>query len=521
MFVYVFILSLLLSSCAIRLSDCAGPLLNTQKLIEVQQDRFFSGPQAFLVLPNPIDSPRLSLFSFTASTFRSAQQGVGLPSLQSQTALDNNFLKIRKNGLYDTADKLVNQQILSSASNDIRDPQYSQVMAYHSITAISEYVQSLGFSINKSRPLYVMVRSSEDPSNPNSTLNSSEVNAYYVHNKFQPNQPRFIQLKGDTDFPLGADRDTYWHEFGHLFNESVSADKGFDEATDLGAYFVQSRAIHECLADYLDQSASNKDYIGKWGAKNFSDIPAGFPIRSAATLNDGKSNYSTVAAFDSRKGIPDNYEVAEWCSRVLWDIRSQFKKEDKETGTLFSDRVVFAAAGLLPKNASLSDFRSALLSSDNQLHCGLHQQSIKKAFDSRGFTADIPKISQPLLLSLGAVGFKDSTSSPQKVSPNADADEIVFNYQIANPNSITARNVRLQIESSDPAVIKMVSLQGYGDLPGGQTIRLVGNQYIDYETSVSVSLDRKYATGRQKVRFVVKILIENGPTTAQVVELSL
>jgi hypothetical protein len=521
MFVYFFILSLLLSSCGIKLSDCAGPLLNTQKLLEVQQDRFFSGPQAYLVLPNPIDSPRLSLFSFTASTFRGAQQGVGLPNLQSQTALENTFLKIRRNGFFDSADKLVNQQMLSSASNDIRDPQYSQVMAYHSITAISDYAQSLGFSINKSRPLYVIVRASEDPSNPNSTVNSSEVNAYYVHNKFQPNQPRLIQLKGDSDFPLGADRDTYWHEFGHLFNESVSADRGFDEATDLGDYFVQSRAIHECLADYLDQSASNKDYIGKWGAKNFSDIPAGFPIRSAASLNDGKSNYSSVANYDARKGIPDNYELAEWCSRVLWDIRSQFKKEDQETGALFSDRVVFAAAGLLPKNASLADFRSALLSSDSQLHCGIHQQSIKKAFESRGFSTNIPKTSQPLLLSLSPVGFKDVTSPPQKVSPNGDADEIVFNYQITNPNGATARNVRIQIESSDPAVLPLVSLQGYGDLPGGQTIRLVGNGYQDYDTSISLSLDRKYANGRQKVRFLVKILVENGPATSQWVELSL
>jgi len=511
----------LLSSCAIQLSDCAGPLVNTEKLSQVQQDRFFTGPQGYLVLPNPVDSPRLSLFSFSASTFRSAQQGIGLPNLQSASALENSFLKVRLNGVFDSTSKLVGPQNLSSASSDVKDPQYSQVMAYHAITSIQEYAQSLGFSVDKSRPLYVMVRSAKDPSDPAAVGNAAEVNAYYVHNKFNPRAPRFIQVMGDTNYPLAADRDTFWHEFGHLLNESISSDRGIDEATDLGANYVESRAIHECLADYLDESASNKPYIGKWGAKNFSFIKSGNPLRWAQDMNDDKNNFANVANYDPSTQNDRNYRLAEWCSRVLWDIRTQFQKEDKQTGAFFSDRMVLSALTLLGKNASVSDFRTALLKSDTQLHCGLHQQSIKKAFESRGFDSIVPYLSRGLSLSVSPVGYKDVNGSLQVVTPNADADEIVFNFQITNPNGALARNVRLQVESSDAAVVKLADLQGFGDLPAGKSVRLVGTRYIDYVSSVSVSLDRAYAAGRTKVRFVIKALFENGPSTSQIVELNL
>ena len=233
-----------LSSCAIQLEDCAGPLLNTQNLLSIQANRFFEGPQAYLVLPNPIDSPQLKLFDISQlneSNFRSAQLGVGLPELQNFSALENSFLKVRLNSIGDSPDKLVGVSELSAASKDVTHPKYSQVMAYHGISAITDYVESLGFSVDRSRELYVMVRSYPNPDpEPNALPQepSKEMNAYYVHNTYS-RKPRYIQLFGDVKYPLGADRDVFWHEFGHLFNESITANRGIDDASERGAIFME------------------------------------------------------------------------------------------------------------------------------------------------------------------------------------------------------------------------------------------------------------------------------------------
>lgn len=522
----LFLLVALISGCGMRRSQRPGGSItiqsfDLQSLQNFRLDRFLDGPQAYLVIPNPIDSPQLKSFDFSQSDFQRAQMGVGLPGLQSTSALDNSFLKVRVRSRFDAADVLVRPQDLSSATLNIQDPKYSQVMAYHAISSISEYIKALGFTTDKSRELYVMVRSNSDPEQAVSSGTNQEINAYYSHNTYQPQKPRYIQLFGDVRYPLGADRDVYWHEFGHHLNESLSVGRGLDDAGEQGAFFTEGSAIHECLADYLSESASQKGYIGRWAARNLSEIKPGYPLRAGLSLNDNKNYFSSVAIYQASKGAPDKYDLAEWCTRVLWDIRSQFENENKQAGAFYSDRTVFAAVQILPKNASLLDFKDALIESDRILNDGTHASFISSAFSRRGFPDKGSPLSQPLRLQIAPVGFKEFNNQIAAVSPNGSADEIFFSLLITNPNGGSARNVRLQIVSSDPAVIPYVEMQGYGDLPAGASVRITGNQYKDFTGSVSLALDRRYASGRSRVRFSLKVSSENTPEMVIPVELSL
>ncbi|MFM8270475.1 MAG: hypothetical protein ACKN9V_09835 [Pseudomonadota bacterium] len=507
-------ISVLISGCGIRRSPSGGTPINIQELDlqtlrNFRLDRFFSGPQAYLVIPNPIDSSS------------GAQTGVGLPGLQSSVALENSFLKVRVRSRFDSADQLVKPSEVSTVSLNFQDPKYSQIMAYHAISSISDYVSALGFSVDKSRELYVLVRSNSDPEEASASQTSQEINAYYTHNTYQPQKPRYIQLFGDVQYPLGADRDVYWHEFGHLFNESITASRGLDDAGEKGAVFTEASALHECLADYLSETASQKGYIGRWAARNLSDIKPGYPLRAAISLNDSKNRFSNVATYNLSKGAPEKYDVAEWCTRVLWDIRSQFEKENKDTGAFSSDRTIFAAVGILPKNASLIDFKNALLQSDGFLNSGSHLSFINGVFSLRGFPDKGASLIKPLSLQASAVGFKSFNGQTYSVSANSSADEIFFSLLITNPNGGTARNVRVQIVSTDPAVIPYVEIQGYGDVTGGSAIRITGSELKDFLSSVSLALDRRYASGRSKVRFNLKVISENAPETTFPMELSL
>lgn len=520
------LISVFIAGCGIRRSQSGGTTLNIQaldlqSLQNFKLDRFYTGPQAYLVIPNPIDSTQLKAFDFSQSAFQRAQSPVGLSGLQSTSALDNSFLKVRVRSRFDTADQLVSSQEISSGSFSIQDPKYSQVMAYHAITSISEYVKALGFTIDKSRSLYVMVRSNSDPEQPGTSQSSQEINAYYTHNTYQPQKPRYIQLFGDVQYPLGADRDVYWHEFGHLFNESLSSNRGIDEASEQGAVFTEGGAIHECLADYLSESASRKGYIGRWAARNLSDIKPNYPLRAAISLNDTKNRFSSVATYQASQGVPEKYDVAEWCSRVLWDIRSEFEKESQDAGAFSSDRTVFAAVGLLKKNASLLDFKNALIESDRVLNSGRHASTINRIFSLRGFPDRGASLNTPLRLQVSPVGFREFNNQLYSVSANSSADEIFFSLVISNPNSGTARNVRVKVASSDPAVIPYIEMQGYGDMAGGGIVRISGSQYKDFLSSVSIGLDKRAANGRTKVRFELKLISENAPETTIPVELGL
>lgn len=377
-------------------------------------------------------------------------------------------------------------------------------MAYYSIQAMTHYVETLGFSVVKSRPLFVLVRAQGDDPN--------EVNAFYDHNYLNPSSPRIMRVFGETQYPLGADRDIYWHEFGHLFNESASHEVGMDYAADTGAVYTEGSSLHECLADMLEMSVGGKPYIGRWIARNFSDVATGQPLRSAV---DGKGvrplSFKGVITADGSGAVPARYEVAEWCSRVLWEVRTKFVAEDAQAGAMKFERLIWSAVGILKKDTSIRQFHDALVKADDTLHCGGHEDDIKRAFSSRGFEAEAATLSKPLTLDARPIGISDASGSAQMVNPGPGTT-VVFDVRITNSGSTTARNVRLVLEALDQGILPIIYLQGFGDVPAGKSVGVGQGGSMEYDRSVKFEVDRAAGRG-SKLRYRLKAVPENGPET--------
>lgn len=483
--------------------DCSAPPLPIDNLLALKRSVVStSGPRGALVIPNPIDASRIAAVTASDSRLARVTGSFTLPGLINPNRLANDFLKVMIQNLNDSESSLAKPNYGGEFRYPLTDVHYSEVMAYFSLSLIQRYVETLGFSIVKSRPLYVMVRAeSEDP---------NLVNAIYDHNYLDPSLPRTIRMFGNTDFAPAVDRDMFWHEFGHLFNESVSREVGFDFATDNGAVFTEGGALHECLADALAESVGDKPDIGKWVARNFSDIAPGMPLRSAVD-RDQPLTFDSVITATGPSGIPEKYAVAEWCSRVLWAIRSEFMKDDENAGPMDYERLVFTAVSLLPRDASLVTFRDALREADQRLHCGDHEDAIVESFSARGFSDSMLSLSEPLRITVepaGLVSSDDGSLYPTSVGPGKT---VAFTVSITNPGAVTARNVRLMLESGDSRSLHPTTyLQGYGDLPGRQTIVVGGRGGLDFSFSVMGEIDSAARSG-QRIRYRIRALSENGP----------
>jgi len=485
-------------SCTRELTDCGGPPVDLQKISAIKKTLFSAGPRAALVVPNPIDT-------------REATKVYTLADLSDPESLESSFIKIRLHSLQDDRSVLAHPNSAGEYSFSISDPHYSEVMGYYSVTAIMKYVEAIGFPTVKTRPLYVVVRDQEKEG-------SQVVNATYAHNYLSPSLPRVLRLYGDTAFAPGIDRDMYWHEFGHLNNESVSREIGFDFATEMGAVYTEGSALHECLADAIMQSLGDKSFIGKWIARNLQGFAVGAPLRSAVDTAQSVLDFPSVAQNDGRGAKPERYEVAEWCTRVLWDIRAQFVKEDEKGGAVFYDRLFLTALSLTSKDTSFREFYGSMLKADEELYCGFHQRSIRNAFEQRGFKESPPTLSQPLTLQARAVGVQ-ATQSGEQTATVTPGMELAFVFVLSNPNSEVARNVRLILESRSSTLHPTLYMQGFGDLRPGQSIS-VGDTGFGLDYSVRGEVDRDTSRGRA-IRYRLRVLTDNGPETIRDGEINL
>jgi hypothetical protein len=491
--------AMLLQACT--KAGCDGPALNMASLSALRSSGLSStGPKAFLILPNPIDATNNPQASVASTAILSAGSSLTLPSLLNVSRLENAFLKTRIKDIGDSLSTLATPNSKGNYAFQPSDVHYSETMAYRSITAVQAYVEALGFPVVKSRPLYVMVQAAGST--------ATEVNAFYDHAYLNPATPRTIKVFGSSQYAPGMDQDIYWHEFGHMVNESVSAERGIDYAGDTGAVFSEAGAIHECLADYLAESVSGKPYIGKWIARNISGYAPGQPLRSAQEPDGKLQNFGHVAIADGTGNIPDRYGVGEWCTRVLWDVRKSFVADDSAAGPILSDRMVYSAVSLLTKDTSMTAFKSALIQADEQLHCGGHQDAINTAFESRGFVSP-GSLSQPLTITASPIGV--STDSSGKMSPSnlVPGAQVVFSFSIQNPNSNIARNVRVKLESSDSRFHAMTYQQSFGDMEGGQKIAVGGSGGLSIDFSVVGQIDQTATRGRS-LPYTLRVLTENG-----------
>jgi hypothetical protein len=483
------------ASCA-RNEDCGGPQLNLAQIDLLRQTTGGVGPTAGVIAPNPLDASGIATISLSDSRVDNYQKAVQLPSLLSPTRLESDVLKIRIHAQSDDVATLAAPDSSGRFVFRASDVHYSEVLAYHSVHSISSYVQSLGFSYLKDRPLYILVRSQS------ANASSDTVNAYFENNYLNPSLPRLMHMVGDTNYAPGVDRQMYWHESGHWANESVSNQIGIDRAGDMGARYTEGAALHEAMADIIAESLANQSNIGDWVNLNFSGVTPGTPLRSAVDTANNTLTFQKVGTQDNTGAYPERYAVAEWITRVLWEIRAQFVKEDTSHGSVFADRLFLSAVSLLGKDTSISQFRDALVQADSQLHCGIHGKSINSAFVSRGFASSPAKISTALKLTNQAV--TDSASGTRNIT---------FDTTISNSNSQVARNVRLVLESLDSRFHPVVYMQGFGDIPAGSSA-IVGTGGLSGDYSVSGTVDSSVGAGTS-IRYRLTVQVENGPSTVQ------
>lgn len=490
-------LSLVLVSCGGE--NCDGPAMDYAKLRSLLQGKKENRPFGYLVIPNPIEASQNASARADSEETENLLRAYSLPDLTSPKRLENAFIKIRIRSIKDSLSELASPNSKGEFSFKLRDIHYSEVMAYHSVMLIQRYVEALGFSIVKSHPFYVMVRAESSDGNKRS------INAIYDHNYLNPNLPRTMKLFGDTPFAPAMDQDIFLHEFGHLLNESVSHEEGIDFAGDSGATYTEAAALHECLADYLAESFSDRPHIGRWLARNLDGFKAGAPLRQAVDGSEARLAFKDVGFFDGRASIPERYQVAEWCTRVLWSIRQILVSRDKEGGRFRSDRLMFSAVSLLQHDTSFSRFREALLETDQKLFCGQHQDGIARAFEERGFVVRPPALSSPLEFKASPLSLdKDGKS----LKPTA-GKSITFSLHIANHTEQTARNVRVRLESEESLLVPTTYMQAYGDMPPASELKITTKGPLNLDFSVQGELDSN-ALGR-RVRYRLRLLTENAP----------
>lgn len=483
------ILLLILTGCGN--DKCLGPQLNIDYLNTLKKNAFpITGAKGFLVLPNPLDATNNVTINVKDTRLIDYYSKINLIDLLNPMRLENYFLKIRISDFNDSPDILARPNTNGEYMFGVSDVHYSEVMAYYSLSVLYRYVEALGFELVKTRPLYVMVKAnSSDP---------DELNAYYDHHYFEPHMPRTITMYGKSENSPALDRDIYWHEFGHFVVESASKEVGIDLATATGAIFTEGSSLHECLADALAESVGDKPYIGRWLAKNLDGYQPGEPLRSAITINGRELTFNDVIRVNKEIKVPFTYEVAEWCTRVLWQIRSKFIEKYGKEGSYYYERLIFSALSLLKRDTSFSQYRNALLESDFKLHCGNHKDDILRAFSEKGFQTEYPKLPGPL-------NFNSTVKTVESSSSNTFL--VGFSTEISNPYNIIARNLRIILESSKTDIFNpIIYMQSYGDLEPGESITI--GKDLGYEYSVMGEYVPNKSFG---IRYRLRLMIENGP----------
>ena len=285
-----------LASCSRNLLQGNVNLPNYDQLNLIRKGLFaISGPKVQLVLPNPIDAANDPYAQIADSRLSSLMQVSLLPNLLVPSRLESDFIKMRIRAITDDLGSLAAPSANGTFNFSPDTDHYSEALGYYGLSMIQSYIETLGFSLIKNRPLYVFVLA------PSEDGRSSDVNAFYDHQKFSPTSPRMMSFYGDTAYKVSKDRDMFFHEFGHFVNESVSAERGIDLAGDKGANYTEGAALHECLADYGAETLSGHPYIGRWIARNFSGFQPGQPLRSAQD-SGSIMKFSQVATYDPEIG---------------------------------------------------------------------------------------------------------------------------------------------------------------------------------------------------------------------------
>ncbi len=288
--------------------------------------------------PNPVVTLNDTSLEDNSSIPDSAYSDIILRDLDNSGHLDGPFVSTKPTN---NRVKRSNAKFLFERS----DRAFKEVMVYFHIDRVQRYIQDLGFDNVLHRPIEVDVDGIPDD------------NSFY-----SPTTKSLTFGRGGVDD--AEDADIILHEYGHAMQD--------DQMPGFGPR-GESRAMGEGFGDYLagsffaDVKADRlKPCVGTWDAVAYS--------------GDDPPN---LRRLDSNKKYPrdivgEEHADGEIWSACLWEIRSAI-------GGRTADRIVIAHHFQLPNaSASFEDAANALITVDQTLNQGRHEDVIRDVFVRRG-----------------------------------------------------------------------------------------------------------------------------------------
>lgn len=244
---------------------------------------------------------------------------------------------------------------------------FASAMAYHYITAMQEYVQSLGLTGIFDRRIEVDVRHT-------STLFESA----YWNVPVGDGEILFGYRHADGKVFQAEDGDVIAHEYGHAL-QSSQAHGHFDKE---GEHALEARAMYEGFADY-------------WAMNMFADAKKAQGLEPKCFGAWIKSSTGTAACtremdltltFDKFKATAGEHENGRIWMAALWGLREALTRE-------VADPIILLSHGSLPDAPSFKEGARAMFSADEARNGANHFDEICKVFSDRKLlvTADCPR----------------------------------------------------------------------------------------------------------------------------------
>lgn len=236
---------------------------------------------------------------------------------------------------------------------DRSDDRFEEVMVYHIMDQVQEYIHSLGFD--------------DDTGVANGIRDfPTRVSAHWDNDKNAFYSPFTDTIHfgdaGDFDVDIAEDGDVIVHEYGHGIQFDQNPNWGGGEMDTMGEGFGDYLAA-SFFADDGDPAflATNAAAMSEWAF--LSDLPG---LRRV----DGDKQYPG----DLGQGIHADGEI--W-SAALWDIRA-------ELGGPVTDQIVLESHFGLPSESLMPDGALAIITADANLNAGANETAIRTAFVNRG-----------------------------------------------------------------------------------------------------------------------------------------
>lgn len=290
--------------------------------------------------PNPVVALNTTRLTDSARIPAAAYREVELRGLTGSGYLDGQYVSTR-----------LTRKRVRRTGGDFRfrrgERGFTEAMVYFHIDRMQRHLQSLGFRNILDQGIAVNV------------AGQREDNSYY--------SPTEKMLSFGTGGVNDAeDAETILHEYGHAIQDHQVP--GFGESDECGA-------MGEGFGDFLAASffadwkpAWLRPAIASWDCIDFAGEPP------------------CLRRLDSNKKYPKDitgevHDDGEIWSACLWELRHQLGR-----GT--AERLIIAHHYLLNRWAGFEDAAQAMLTTDQQLFDGRHQNTIREVFVRRGVLPD-------------------------------------------------------------------------------------------------------------------------------------